>query len=82
VVHAGHAPALLDQAVELLEAMGAGDGHSVESARTFALAVGQGLEPTNRLVAAVLAGGATEHVGHADTRGRAVHAAGRRAFHR
>ena len=52
---AGHA--VHHQAIDFLKAAAAGDARSAELARALALAVGEALEPVNRLVAAVLAGG-------------------------
>jgi hypothetical protein len=57
VVHPAARHAHQEQAIELLQAVRAGDARSGELARTFALGVGEGLEPVNGLVAAVLAGG-------------------------
>ena len=49
--------AALNRGLELAEAVRAGSPDSAALAEQFALAVGESLEPVNRLVAAVLAGG-------------------------
>ena len=49
--------ALRDRAVEMAAAVQAGDPDAGELAAAFALAVGEAMEPANRLVAAVMAGG-------------------------
>jgi len=48
---------IVAMALELAAAVKAGDSAAAELAGRFALAVGHGLEPVNRLIAAVLAGG-------------------------
>jgi hypothetical protein len=57
LVRFGAGDAVHHQAIDFLKAAAAGDARSAELARALALAVGEALEPVNRLVAAVLAGG-------------------------